>query len=120
MLARDPAKRITAEEALRHPWLSDTSLARCVPLHRSISLRLRSFTRLQRLKRLLLNIVAQRLSQQQIRDLHNLFVALVSRAIHQDCNYTSLVTLPWLLSCCITSHAHGYVGRPQQASKFAT
>jgi calcium-dependent protein kinase len=78
MLARDPASRITTEEALRHPWLSDTSLAQCAPLHRSISMRLRSFTRLQRLKRLLLNIVAQRLSRQQIRDLHNLFVALVS------------------------------------------
>eukprot|EP00884_Botryococcus_braunii_P002869 jgi/Botrbrau1/12583/Bobra.0169s0113.2 len=76
MLARDPASRITTEEALRHPWLSDTSLAQCAPLHRSISMRLRSFTRLQRLKRLLLNIVAQRLSRQQIRDLHNLFVAL--------------------------------------------
>ncbi len=68
---------MTIDVALQHPWLSDAGLARCAPLHRSISYRLRSFTRLQRLRRLLLNVVAQRLSRQQIRDLHHMFVALV-------------------------------------------
>lgn len=61
MLTRDRKKRITASEALSHPWLKDSSIAPALPLRNSVVQRLQRFATYGYLKQLVLRIMADEL-----------------------------------------------------------
>lgn len=61
MLIRDRKKRITASEALSHPWLKDSSIAPSLPLRSSVVQRLQRFATYGYLKQLVLRIMADEL-----------------------------------------------------------
>lgn len=61
MLIRDRKKRITASEALSHPWLKDSSISPSLPLRSSVVQRLQRFATYGYLKQLVLRIMADEL-----------------------------------------------------------
>jgi serine/threonine protein kinase len=58
MLERDPAKRVRAADALRHPWLQDADSASALPLRSSVVQRLQRFATYGHLKQLVLRLIA--------------------------------------------------------------
>ncbi|KAI7836721.1 hypothetical protein COHA_009419 [Chlorella ohadii] len=58
MLERNPAKRIRAADALRHPWLQDADSMSSLPLRSSVVQRLQRFATYGHLKQLVLRIIA--------------------------------------------------------------
>lgn len=77
LLTKDPTKRMTAEEARQHPWLTDAASAPDeAPLAPSIVDRLRAFTRQNRLTCLLMTLVAHHLSDADIIQLRRTFYEL--------------------------------------------
>ena len=76
LLEKDPEARLTVEEALKHPWLSQDATAPAPLLSSIVVERLRSFTRTTRLERLLLNVAANQLTNKEIDRLADMFRAL--------------------------------------------
>ena len=76
LLEKDAEARLTVEEALQHPWLSQDESAPAPLLSSIVVERLRSFTRTTRLERLLLNVAANQLSNKEIDRLADMFRAL--------------------------------------------
>jgi calcium-dependent protein kinase len=58
LLRRDPTKRLSASEALSHPWLRDDVQAPALPLRSSVVQRLQRFATYGHLKQLVLRIIA--------------------------------------------------------------
>ena len=58
MLDRNPARRVRAGEALRHPWLQDAESTSTLPLRSSVVQRLQRFATYGHLKQLVLRIIA--------------------------------------------------------------
>ncbi|KAI6688396.1 hypothetical protein NL676_025224 [Syzygium grande] len=73
MLMRDPKKRITAAEALGHPWLREDGLAFDKPIDNAILRRIRQFRASNKLKKLALKVIAQNLSEEEIKGLRQMF-----------------------------------------------
>ncbi|CAL5223476.1 g5999 [Coccomyxa viridis] len=76
LLEKDAEARLTVEEALQHPWLSQDESAPAPLLSSVVVERLRSFTRTSRLERLLLNVAANQLTNKEIDRLADMFRAL--------------------------------------------
>lgn len=63
LLHRSAEKRLTASEALRHPWLRSEGTASSLPLRSSVVQRLQRFATYGRLKQLVFHIIADEFSQ---------------------------------------------------------
>merc|ERR1740121_105918 len=77
MLTMDPKQRPTAEMALEHPFLrhfKDEGHKRMVP--KDFCRKLKSFTGVSKLKKMVLTLIAQQLSDESIKDLQEIFLSL--------------------------------------------
>lgn len=73
MLCRDPRKRISAHEVLCHPWIVDDRVAPDKPLDSAVLSRLKQFSAMNKLKKMALRVIAERLSEEEIGGLKQLF-----------------------------------------------
>ncbi|XP_022753582.1 calcium-dependent protein kinase 29-like [Durio zibethinus] len=73
MLARDPKKRITAAQALEHPWMNVGSDASDKPIQSALLSRLKQFRVMNKLKKLALKVIAESLSSEEIKGLNHMF-----------------------------------------------
>ena len=67
LLRVDPSRRMTAEEALMHPWLAGTLHEATVELDKSILDGLKAFSRSNEVKRAVLAALAPMASVEQVR-----------------------------------------------------
>ncbi|KAE8126173.1 hypothetical protein FH972_020916 [Carpinus fangiana] len=75
MLDRDPKKRLTARDVLCHPWIVD-DIAPDIPLDSAVLSRLKQFSSMNKLKKMALRVIAERLSEEEIGDLKDWFKAM--------------------------------------------
>ncbi|XP_039002314.1 calcium-dependent protein kinase 1-like [Hibiscus syriacus] len=73
MLDRDTKRRITAHEVLRHPWVQVDGVAPDKPLDSVVLSRLKQFSAMDKLKKMALRVIAQRLSEEEIAGLKEMF-----------------------------------------------
>ncbi|WOL05957.1 hypothetical protein Cni_G14688 [Canna indica] len=73
MLTRDPKKRITAAQALEHQWLRAGGLASDRPLDSAVLSRMKQFRAMNKLKKLALMVIAENLSEEDIKGLQQMF-----------------------------------------------
>lgn len=73
MLEMDPKKRISAHEVLCHPWIVDDRVAPDKPLDSAVLSRLKQFSAMNKLKKMALRVIAERLSEEEIGGLKELF-----------------------------------------------
>ncbi|XP_022769240.1 calcium-dependent protein kinase 29 isoform X1 [Durio zibethinus] len=73
MLERHPKKRITAAQALEHPWLKEGGDASDKPLDSAVLSRLKQFRVMNKLKKLALKVIAESLSSEEIKGLTQMF-----------------------------------------------
>ncbi|KDP43357.1 hypothetical protein JCGZ_25462 [Jatropha curcas] len=73
MLERDPRRRISAHEVLCHPWIVDDRVAPDKPLDSAVLSRLKKFSAMNKLKKMALRVIAERLSEEEIGGLKELF-----------------------------------------------
>ncbi|KAG6388830.1 hypothetical protein SASPL_150266 [Salvia splendens] len=76
MLERDPKQRISAHEVLCHPWIVDDTVAPDQPLGSAVLSRLKQFSAMNKLKKMALRVIAERLSEEEIGGLRQLFSML--------------------------------------------
>ncbi|XWS43318.1 hypothetical protein CRYUN_Cryun16bG0092600 [Craigia yunnanensis] len=85
MLVRDAKKRITAYEVLRHPWVQVDGVAPDKPLDSVVLSRMKQFSAMDKLKKMALRVIAQRLSQEEIAGLKEMFKMI---GIDNSCQIT--------------------------------
>ncbi|CAN1316984.1 Calcium-dependent protein kinase SK5 [Linum perenne] len=73
MLERNPRKRLTAHGVLCHPWILDDTMAPDKPLDSAVLSRLKQFSAMNKLKKMALRVIAERLSEEEIGGLKELF-----------------------------------------------
>ncbi|TXG51995.1 hypothetical protein EZV62_021164 [Acer yangbiense] len=72
MLTRDPKRRITAAGALEHRWLKDGEKPD-KPIDSAVLKRLKQFSAMNKLKKLALKVIAENLSEEEIKGLKQMF-----------------------------------------------
>ncbi|PIN07675.1 Ca2+/calmodulin-dependent protein kinase, EF-Hand protein superfamily [Handroanthus impetiginosus] len=73
MLTMDPKKRITAAEALEHPWLKEDGEASDKLIDSAVLIRMKQFKAMNKLKKLALKVIAENLSEKEIKGLKQTF-----------------------------------------------
>ncbi|KAK7410961.1 hypothetical protein VNO78_02235 [Psophocarpus tetragonolobus] len=73
MLDRNPKTRLTAHKVLCHPWIVDDNIAPDKPLDSAVLSRLKQFSAMNKLKKMALRVIAERLSEEEIGGLKELF-----------------------------------------------
>ncbi|KAF6147891.1 hypothetical protein GIB67_014471 [Kingdonia uniflora] len=73
MLEKDPKKRMTAYEVLCHPWIVDDNVAPDKPLDSAVLSRLKKFSAMNKLKKMALQVIAEKLAEDEITGLKELF-----------------------------------------------
>ncbi|XP_047161846.1 calcium-dependent protein kinase SK5-like [Vigna umbellata] len=73
MLDRNPKTRLTAHKVLCHLWIVDDNLAPDKPLDSAVLSRLKQFSAMNKLKKMALRVIAERLSEEEIGGLKELF-----------------------------------------------
>lgn len=73
MLTKDPKKRITAAEALEHPWLKLDGEASDKPIDSAVLTRMKQFRAMNKMKKLALKVIAETLSTEEIKGLKQMF-----------------------------------------------
>ncbi|KAK7376680.1 hypothetical protein VNO80_02094 [Phaseolus coccineus] len=73
MLTRDPKKRITAAEALEHPWMKEGGEASDKPIDNAVLSRMKQFRAMNKMKKLALKVIAENLSEEEIKGLKQMF-----------------------------------------------
>ncbi|CAJ2676742.1 calcium-dependent protein kinase SK5 [Trifolium pratense] len=73
MLDQNPKTRLTAHEVLRHPWIVDDNIAPDKPIDSAVLSRLKQFSAMNKLKKMALRVIAERLSEEEIGGLKELF-----------------------------------------------
>ncbi|CAN1772516.1 Calcium-dependent protein kinase 1 [Linum perenne] len=73
MLVRDPKKRISTHEVLCHPWVREDGVAPDKPLDSAVLTRLKHFSAMNRLKKMALRVIADKLSEEEIAGLREMF-----------------------------------------------
>ncbi|KAK6131315.1 hypothetical protein DH2020_034944 [Rehmannia glutinosa] len=73
MLTIDPKKRITAADALEHPWLKKDGEASDRPIDSAVLIRMKQFRAMNKLKKLALKVIAENLSEEEIKGLRQMF-----------------------------------------------
>ncbi|KAK2452217.1 Calcium-dependent protein kinase 29 [Trifolium repens] len=73
MLSYDPKKRITASDALEHPWMKEGGEASDRPLDNAVLIRMKQFRAMNKMKKLALKVIAENLSDEEIKGLKQMF-----------------------------------------------
>ncbi|MFS7908483.1 putative protein kinase CAMK-CDPK family [Helianthus anomalus] len=73
MLVRDPKRRLTAPEVLRHPWVQADGVAPDKPLDSAVLSRLKQFSAMNKIKKIAIRVIAENLSEEEIAGLKNMF-----------------------------------------------
>ncbi|KAG2428086.1 hypothetical protein HYH02_014477 [Chlamydomonas schloesseri] len=73
MLARDPRKRLTAEQVLNHPWMRENGAALDEAFVPEILTRMRQFTKMNMLKREALKVIARSLPHMELAGMREMF-----------------------------------------------
>lgn len=76
MLSRDPKRRLTAEQVLRHPWMRENGLAGQEDMTPEVLTRLKTFGQMNHLKKEALKIIARKLPNQELHGMKEMFKAL--------------------------------------------
>ncbi|KAL0407266.1 UNVERIFIED_CONTAM: Calcium-dependent protein kinase [Sesamum latifolium] len=71
MLTKDPKKRITSTQVLEHPWIKGQASDK--PIDSAVLSRMKQFRAMNKLKKLALKVIAQSLSEEEIKGLKALF-----------------------------------------------
>ncbi|KAH7690059.1 Non-specific serine/threonine protein kinase protein [Dioscorea alata] len=74
MLTQNPRKRITAAQALEHPWLRVGGEAPDKPISSAVQDRLKQFRAMNQLKKLALKVIAENLSEEDMKGLRQMFM----------------------------------------------
>lgn len=75
LLVINPKQRLTAQQALQHPWLREGGEAPDTVLDDTVLSRLKKFSGMNRLKKMALNVIAKNMSQHEIEGLSEMFKA---------------------------------------------
>ncbi|XP_044480242.1 calcium-dependent protein kinase 29-like [Mangifera indica] len=73
MLNKDPRKRITAAEALEHPWLKVGGDTSDKPIDSVVLIRMKQFRAMNKMKKLALKVIAENLTTEEIKGLREMF-----------------------------------------------
>ncbi|XP_043690240.1 calcium-dependent protein kinase 2-like [Telopea speciosissima] len=73
MLTQDPKKRITSAQILEHPWLREDGEASDKPIDSAVLSRMKQFRAMNKLKKLALKVIAENLSEEEIKGLKAMF-----------------------------------------------
>lgn len=73
LLNSNPKTRLTAQEALRHPWLREGGEAPDTVLDDTVLTRLKKFSGMNKLKKMALNVIAKNMSKHEIEGLSEMF-----------------------------------------------
>ncbi|XP_024982450.1 calcium-dependent protein kinase 20-like [Cynara cardunculus var. scolymus] len=73
MLVRDPKRRLTAPEVLRHPWVQADGVAPDKPLDSAVLSRLKQFSAMNKIKKIAIRVIAENLSEEEIAGLKEMF-----------------------------------------------
>ncbi|KAG2303259.1 hypothetical protein Bca52824_031910 [Brassica carinata] len=73
MLDPDPAKRLTSQQVLAHPWIQNAKKAPNVPLGDIVRSRLKQFSMMNRFKKKVLRVIAEHLSIQEVEVIKDMF-----------------------------------------------
>ncbi|KAK7321816.1 hypothetical protein VNO77_32789 [Canavalia gladiata] len=73
MLNYDPKKRLTASEALEHPWMKEGGEAADRPIDSAVLIRMKQFRAMNKMKKLALKVIAENLSEEEIKGLKQMF-----------------------------------------------
>ncbi|XXG74981.1 hypothetical protein AAC387_Pa07g3577 [Persea americana] len=76
LLVKDPRARLTAAQALSHPWVREGGDASEIPVDISVLSNLRQFVKYSRLKQFALRALATTFSEEEIADLRDQFDAI--------------------------------------------
>ncbi|GMJ14762.1 calcium dependent protein kinase 1 [Hibiscus trionum] len=76
MLTKDPKKRITAYQVLCHSWIQVDGGAPDKPLDYLVLRRMKQFSAMKKLKKMALRVIAQRLSQEELAGLKEMFMMI--------------------------------------------
>ncbi|KZV40794.1 calcium-dependent protein kinase 16-like [Dorcoceras hygrometricum] len=76
ILVKDPRARLTAAQALSHPWVREGGEASEIPLDISVLSSMRQFVNYSRLKQFALRALASTLDEEEIADLRDQFDAI--------------------------------------------
>ncbi|XP_021274834.1 calcium-dependent protein kinase 16-like isoform X3 [Herrania umbratica] len=76
LLVKDPQARLTAAQALSHPWVREGGNASEIPVDISVLNNLRQFVKYSRLKQFALRALASTLNEEEIADLRDQFDAI--------------------------------------------
>ncbi|CAI9783912.1 unnamed protein product [Fraxinus pennsylvanica] len=71
MLTKDPKKRITSVQVLEHPWIKGQAPDK--PIDSAVLSRMKQFRAMNKLKKLALKVIAQSLSEEEIKGLKTMF-----------------------------------------------
>ncbi|XP_044496846.1 calcium-dependent protein kinase 21-like [Mangifera indica] len=72
MLTQDPRKRITSAQVLEHPWIREGG-ASDKPIDSAVLSRMKQFRAMNKLKKLALKVIAETLSEEEIKGLKVMF-----------------------------------------------
>ncbi|XP_040958592.1 calcium-dependent protein kinase 21 isoform X2 [Gossypium hirsutum] len=73
MLTKDPKKRFTSAQVLEHPWMREDGEASDKPIGSAVLSRLKQFRAMNKLKKLALKVIAENLSEEEIKGLKVMF-----------------------------------------------
>ncbi|KAK8969665.1 Calcium-dependent protein kinase 28 [Platanthera guangdongensis] len=76
LLVKDPRARLTAAQALSHPWVREGGDAREIPLDISVLSNMRQFVKYSRLKQFALRALASTINENELADLRDQFDAI--------------------------------------------
>lgn len=76
MLRADPKERLTALEALNHPWIREDGDASDKPIDIAVLTRMKQFRAMNKLKKVALKVIAENLSEEEIMGLKAMFKSM--------------------------------------------
>ncbi|XP_028774541.1 calcium-dependent protein kinase 18 [Neltuma alba] len=101
LLVKDPRARLTAAQALSHPWVREGGEASEIPIDISVLSNMRQFVKFSRLKQFALRALASTLNEEELADLRDQFDAIdvdKSGAISlEEMRHALAKDIPWRL-----------------------
>lgn len=73
MLRQDPKERLSALDALNHPWMREDGEAPDKPIDIAVLTRMKQFRAMNKLKKVALRVIAENLSEEEIMGLKEMF-----------------------------------------------
>lgn len=76
MLRQDPKERLSALDALNHPWMREDGEAPDKPIDIAVLTRMKQFRAMNKLKKVALRVIAENLSEEEIMGLKEMFKSM--------------------------------------------